>query len=277
MQREVACRYRAEPLETNEKLEMPGYKHPPLKDFGGQGVSRGPSLTNQVARRIAAAIDDGTFQPGERLVETRLAEMFGVSRGPVREALKTLQSENIVAITPGRGSFVAAPSSEDVEQIVAARALLEGLAARTVTTHARKRDLQQLVRLRKSMEEAVERGDIPGYLALHWRLHELLCELSNNPVLIQAWQSMHGQLRLFWRGRISRVDLTERLLMETSVLVDSLYGKDPDEADALFRSHIIHVSYDIMGKPIPAWLQSYVTHRITSDRKVYRLADGKET
>lgn len=256
---------------------MQGHKHPPLLNFGGQGVSRAPSLTNQVAKHIAAAIDDGTFQPGERLVETRLAAMFGVSRGPVREALKALESENIVTINPGRGTFVAAPSSDDVEQIVAARALLEGLAARTVTARSDKRDLNQLVRLHKSMEEAVSREDIPSYLELHWRLHELLCLLSGNHVLIQAWQSMRGQLRLFWRGEISTVALTERLLLETSVLVDSLLGKDPDEADALFRSHIIHANYDIMGKPVPAWLQSYITHRIGPDRKIYRLSPEGQT
>lgn len=253
-------------------MEMQSHKHPPLLYFGGQGVSRAPSLTNQVAKHIAAAIDDGTFQQGERLVETRLAAMFGVSRGPVREALKALEAENIVTINPGRGTFVAAPSCEDVEQIVAARALLEGLAARTVTARSDKRDLGQMVRLRKSMEETVRRHDVASYLELHWRLHELLCLLSRNQVLIQAWQSMRGQLRLFWRGEISTVDLVERLQMETSVLIDSLYGNDPDEADALFRSHIIHANYDIMGKPVPAWLQSYITHRIGPDRRIHRLA-----
>ena len=250
---------------------MQSHKHPPLLDFGLLGISRSPSLTNQVAKHIASAIDDGTFQPGERLVETRLAEMFGVSRGPVREALKALESENIVKINPGRGTFVAAPSSEDVEQIVAARALLEGLAARTVSALPDKRELSRLGLLCKSMDEAVRREDVAGYLELHWRLHELLCQLSGNRVLIQAWQSMRCQLRLFWRGEITDVALIRRLSSETFVLVESLYGNDPDEADALFRSHIIQANYEIMGKQVPAWLQGYITHHIASDRTVHRL------
>ncbi|WP_282609976.1 GntR family transcriptional regulator [Pelagibius sp. Alg239-R121] len=230
-----------------------------------------------MAKHIAAAIDDGTFQPGERLVETRLAEMFGVSRGPVREALKALESENIVKIKPGRGTFVAAPSCEDVEQIVAARAVLEGLAARTVVALPDKRELSRLNLLCKSMRDSVEREDISGYLELHWRVHELLCHLSRNQVLIQAWQSMRCQLRLFWRGKVTNIELIGKLSDETFVLIDSLYGDDPDLADQLFRSHIIRANYEIMGKAVPNWLQSYVTCEIETRKTIFHPRNKSST
>lgn len=250
---------------------MHGYQHPPKLNHGFMGISRPPSLTNQVSKRILAAIDEGTFQPGERLVETRLAEMFRVSRGPIREALKALESDNIVVIKPGRGTFVASPSHEDAEQIVAVRAVLEGLAARAVASQRNKRELSQLNALCKRMCEAVKREDIAGYQELHWRIHEVLCHLSQNPLLIQSWQSMHCQLRLYWRDKITNIPLIEKLASQTCVLVKSLSENDPNEVGDLFRSHIILASYEFMNKPVPVWLKSYITHMIDADNRVHRL------
>ncbi len=255
---------------------MDGYKHPPNFEQGLLGISRPPSLTDQVAKHIVAAIDDGTFEPGERLVETRLAQMFGVSRGPIREALKALEAENILVIKPGRGTFVSSPSREDVEQIVAVRAVLEGLAARAVAAQRDKRELSQLTLLCKSMIEAVERGDIPGYLQLHWRIHELLCYLSKNRLLIQSWQSMRCQLRLYWRGRITNIALVDKLAKQTCVLVKYLCEKDPNEVGDLFRSHIVATNYEIMEKPVPVWLQSYITHKLDDDFQIQKL-DERES
>jgi DNA-binding GntR family transcriptional regulator len=247
-------------------------KHPPSLDFGLLGISRSPSLTEQVAKHIAAAIDDGTFRPGDRLVETRLADMFGVSRGPIREALKALESENIVRIKPGRGTFVASPSSEDIEQIVAAWALLEGLAARTVVAQYDRTEVNRLNFLCKCMRDVVaDRRNISDFLEIHWRFHDLLCNLSKNQILIQAWQSMRCQLRLFWRSVAIDISVIEKLSQDMFVLVDSLNGNDPDQADALFRSHIVTASYQVMNKPAPAWLQGYITLEIGSDRSVRKL------
>ncbi len=238
------------------------------------GISRPPSLTNQVSKRIVDAIDEGVFQPGERLVETRLAEMFQVSRGPIREALKALESENIVVIKPGRGTFVASPSYEDVEQIVAVRAVLEGLAARAVAAQGDKSELSQLKLLCKSIQDAVKREDITGYQQLEWRVHEVLCQLSKNRLLIQSWQSMRCQLRLYWRGKITNIALVEKLALQTCVLVRSLTENDPNEVGDLFRSHIILASYEIMNKPVPNWLESYITHLIDADYRIHRLRNN---
>lgn len=237
------------------------------------GISRPPSLTNQVSKRILAAIDEGTFQPGERLVETRLAKMFRVSRGPIREALKALESDNIVVIKSGRGTFVASPSHEDVEQIVAVRAVLEGLAARTVAAKRDKHELSQLNLLCKSMCEAVKREDIASYQQLHWRIHELLCHLSKNQLLIKSWQSMYCQLRLYWRDKITNIPLIEKMSLQTCVLIKSLSKNDPNEVGDLFRSHIILTSYEFMNKPVPHWLESYITHMIDADNRVHRRRD----
>ncbi len=252
---------------------MHGSKHPPKSEHGFLGISRPPSLTNQVAKRIAAAIDEGTFQPGARLVETRLAEMFCVSRGPIREALKTLETENIVVIKPGRGTFVAAPSCDDIEQIVAVRAVLEGLAARAVAANRNKRELSQLNLLCKSMCDAVKRQDIAGYQQLDWRIHELLFEFSKNRLVIQSWQSMRCQLHLYWRGRINNLALIEKLALKTCVLVKCLFEDEPNEVGDIFRSHIILTSYEVMIRPIPEWLKSYITHMIDDDQRVHRLQD----
>lgn len=256
-----------------EKQVMQRHKHPPKSEPGLLGISRPPSLTNQVSKRIVDAIDEGTFQPGERLVETRLAEMFCVSRGPIREALKALESENIVVINPGRGTFVASPSCDDIEQIVAVRAVLEGLAARTVAAKRDKRELTQLKLLCKRMCEAVKREDISGYQQLHWRIHELVFQLSENRLMMQSWQSVRCQLHLYWRGRINNLALIEKLAQQTCVLVRCLCEDEPNDVGDIFRSHTILSSYEIMIRPIPDLLKSYITHVIDDDRQIRRLQD----
>lgn len=257
----------------DEKQVMQGYKHPPKSEHGLLGISRPPSLPNQVSKRIVDAIDEGTFQPGERLVETRLAEMFCVSRGPIREALKALESENIVIIKPGRGTFVASPSCDDIEQIIAVRAVLEGLAARTVAAKRDQLELTQLKLLCKRMCEAVKREDISGYQQLDWRIHELVFQLSENRLTMQSWQSMRCQLHLYWRGRISNLALIEKLARQTCVLVRCLCEDEPNEVGDIFRSHTILSSYEIMVRPIPELLKSYITHMIDGDGQIHRLQD----
>ena len=88
------------------------------------------SLREVIADEVRTAILDGRFQPGERLVEDRLAAAYGVSRNPVREALRALEGEGLVVVKPRRGAFVATLSGDEAHEIIELRAALEGLSAR---------------------------------------------------------------------------------------------------------------------------------------------------
>ena len=156
-------------------------------------------LGQQVADGLRRAILAGRYAPGERLVEDRLAEEFGGSRVPVREALKTLAGEGLIALTPRRGACVAELSGDDVEELVEVRATLEGLTARLA---ARRRDPALVAQLRDVLargDAAAAHGSADELAALNREFHELLARTGSNRVLQDMMRGLRERTELVFR------------------------------------------------------------------------------
>lgn len=151
------------------------------------------SLTELVARRVRQAIIDGEFALGQMISEETLAESFGVSRTPVRDALTLLQTSGLVEIRPKRGSFVFQPSEQDVQAICDFRVLLEVQAARRSWTLAQ---ADFVAELRSVFEQmlAVTREDDVAYGRCDSAFHEALFERCGNPYLRAAYGLVSGQI-----------------------------------------------------------------------------------
>src|SRR5262245_1813857 len=121
-------------------------------------IDRAPSLTDAAIARLANAIVSGRFQPGQRLIETELSATLGISRAPLREALRVLANDGLVEIRQSRGSFVAQPSTEDLERAVVFRAVIEGTAARFVAHNRDPAVLSRLSGALQAMRDADARG-----------------------------------------------------------------------------------------------------------------------
>jgi DNA-binding GntR family transcriptional regulator len=140
-------------------------------------------LRDLVAREVRRRILVGDLAPGERLVEERLAELLGVSRNPVREAMRVLAAEGFVEVTPRRGAAVARLSADEAEELFDVRMALEGLAARLA---ARKRSPDAIERLRFLLERAraaVEAGDLTGVADLNTEFHAAVVDAAGNAYL----------------------------------------------------------------------------------------------
>jgi DNA-binding GntR family transcriptional regulator len=149
--------------------ETLGNAHLPLRDL----------VTRELRRRILV----GELAPGERLVEDRIAEMLGVSRNPVREAIRVLAAEGFVDVTPRRGAAVSRLSADEAEELFDVRMALEGLAARLA---ARKRSPAAIERLRALLtrsRSAVESGDLAGVADMNTDFHAAVAEASGNAYL----------------------------------------------------------------------------------------------
>jgi DNA-binding GntR family transcriptional regulator len=149
--------------------ETLGGAHLPLRDL----------VTRELRRRILV----GDLAPGERLVEERLAELLGVSRNPVREAMRVLAAEGFVEVTPRRGAAVARLSAGEAEELFDVRMALEGLAARLA---ARKRSPGAIERLRSLLERAraaVDTGDLSGVADLNTEFHAAVVDAAGNAYL----------------------------------------------------------------------------------------------
>ena len=148
------------------------------------------SLSRIVSEQIRGRILDGTLKPGERLVEDRLSAELGVSRVPVREALRGLSAEGLVTLLPRRGATVVEVTPEDVAELVEVRALLEGLNARLA---AQRHDPEIVALLEETLahgNEAARTGTAEELARLNAEFHERLAEASRNSVLSDVMRGL---------------------------------------------------------------------------------------
>ena len=141
-------------------------------------------LRDQVLAALRTAIIDGDYLPGERLTEDRLAEDFGVSRNPVREALRVAEAEGFVVILPRRGAVVASPSSGTIADMFAVRERLETLAARLAAERATAADVASLRALLDQGREATQRQDLARVAELNSTLHLRILADQRKPLAV---------------------------------------------------------------------------------------------
>ncbi len=201
-------------------------------------VQRTVPLGTQVAAILRTRIVRGELAPGERLTEEALADEFGVSRGPVRDAVTQLSYERLVEVQKPRGIYVTGLTDDDVEQLYSLRGALEQLAmkrAMMVTDDARWAPALADV---ERMARAADDGDHAAFLAADMRFHDLLYELADHPRLRAAWQ----QYALTWEALLQVTVNHDRDLHESADAHRRLYevmrAGDPVIAAAELQGHL---------------------------------------
>jgi len=209
-------------------------------------------LRDSVATEIRRLILDGTLSPGERLIEDRLAEQLGVSRNPIREAIRILESEGFLEVAARRGSSVATLSYKQAMDLFDVRLALEPLGARLA---ARNPSAEGIVRMREILAHVqsnpAEYG--PDTLSdLHSELHSLIFEMSANDYLIAIALPMvkRGQ----WLLRQSAPLLNPSAWGEHHQLISAIEDGDEDLAESQARHHVLSVRSEIskrLANPLP--------------------------
>ena len=152
------------------------------------------TLQYRVTSKLREAILRGEFAKGERLIQEEWAEKLGVSRMPIREALRQLEMEGLVRIEPHRGAIVLPVSVEDVEEIYFLRALLEGIAVEKSLPYLEQEDLEELEHLVAQMESLpAEESAVEQYVQLNARFHRILREGC-------PWRRIQGMIDTLWKG-----------------------------------------------------------------------------
>lgn len=184
---------------------------------------------------ILAAIEAGTYRPGDRLVESELAERFGVSRTPVREALQRLETQAML-IRDGRSLIVAALDHDQLAELYTVRAELEALAAQLAARHATPEE----VRVLGQMVEADRRlGDDPEALARsNRRFHQLLHRSSHNRYLVQQLDLLNRTMALMAKTSFAAEGRPARALDEHQAIVAAIASGDGAAAADALRRHI---------------------------------------
>lgn len=153
------------------------------------------SLAERVAGTLREMFLNGDLKPGERLIETEIAEQLQVSRGPVRDALKTLQEEGVVHIEPRKGTFMAKLCYEDLNDIYLLRGAIEGLGARILAEEGTPEQIDQLEECLHNLQASID--DLKVFAKYDLHFHELLCQLTGHKWLYKQWLSMKTYIWLF--------------------------------------------------------------------------------
>lgn len=232
--------------EAGAASRMPG-----APDEGPWTLPVQRSLPEMLAERVVEAIRVGILKPGERIVESRLSREFGVSRGPLREALKALEASGIVESRRGRGTLVRRVSDDDLAHMVTMRAGLEGLAGRLVAASITDAEIAALSRHIAQMEALARRGLTAEWRDHDWRFHETIIVLSGNPHLLSAWRSISNLVRLFLHTHPGFVQEVGQVLSNHDRILAALASGDPDEAERVVRAVLLVSAFRRFGLPLP--------------------------
>jgi DNA-binding GntR family transcriptional regulator len=203
-----------------------------VRTIGGDHLA----LRDQVLAELRRRIVDGDYAQGERLTENRLAEDFGVSRNPVREALRVVEAEGFVQILPRRGAVVATLDETAVRDLFAVREQLETLAAGLAAERATPDDIIRLRALLKDASAATEAKDFDRVAELNSALHVAVIEISGNRWLASLSSAMYHHVH--WVFRVGAAQRAPHSWEEHIRVVDAIASGDRSAASKAARQHV---------------------------------------
>ena len=197
-------------MDNLTKLNLEDYK--PLRDV--------------VFENLREAILEGKLKPGQRLMEVQLAEQLGVSRTPVREAIRKLELEGLVVMLPRKGAYVANMSLKDVIDVLEVRASLEGLSASLAAERISDIDLKRLKKIAEEFKESTINADIETLLKKDVEFHECIFKAANNKKLTQVINSLWEQVYRFRVTYISDYDSSLSIVEEHKNILSAIEKGD---------------------------------------------------
>jgi DNA-binding GntR family transcriptional regulator len=199
---------------------------------------------------LREAIITGVLKPGERLMEVQLAEEMGVSRTPVREAIRKLELENFVVMVPRKGAYVADISTKDIVDVFEIRAALEGLAAGLAAERITDEELDELEII---LVQNAECCSLEELIAIDTKFHDVLYRASRNDRLVQIISNLREQIQRFRSTTLASPGRVKGTLEEHKNIVDAVSKRNINLARQLAQEHIDNAEnsmLDVLEKKI---------------------------
>lgn len=209
-------------MGSNFELEMNEYL--PLRDV--------------VFQTLRQAILRGELQPGERLMEIHLADKLGVSRTPIREAIRKLELEGLVLMIPRKGAEVAEITEKSLRDVLEVRGSLEELAVELACERITEEQLEELKHCASGFETALKDGDITEYAEADVKFHDVIYHATENVKLIQLLYNFREQMYRYRVEYLKRTEVHQSLLDEHQRIIDSIGKRDKEAAKQAIRNHV---------------------------------------
>lgn len=198
-----------------------------------------PALYQEVASRLRNRIYAQDLKPGEAIDELAIAEEYGISRTPLREALKVLAAEGLVSLEPRRGCTVTELTQQDIDELFPIMALLEGRCAFEAVKKARPADIRKIEDLHEKLEKCAASDDIEKYFETNCVFHELVQKLSGSTWLERITTDLRKFLKLMRGRQLQLPGRMQESLSEHRMLVAAFQNHNPPAAEKIMHDHLM--------------------------------------
>ena len=207
--------------------------------------SKTTTLADRVFDRLERDIISGTYRKGEILTELRLVEELGVSRTPIREAMRRLAQERLIREGP-KGSVVVGITKRDLEDILLMRVRIEGLVAYFAAQNRTQEQLDEMLHTLELQEYYVSRGDTPHVVEMDVRFHDLIYAMADHQMLTDALEPMLRKIMKFRRESMDILSRAERSVREHRKLYETIAAGERDRAESLMTYHVENARQSIL-------------------------------
>ena len=209
-----------------------------LEDTYNMKINEYLLLRDIVFQNLRNAIITGELQPGERLMETQLGEKLGVSRTPIREAIRKLELEGLVVMVPRKGAQVAQFTEKDIQDVLEVRAALDALAAKIA---CKRMDDRTFLKLQLAIAEysyAAKNKELQTMIEKDVAFHDIIIEATQNDKLIQIFNNLKEQVNRYRITYLKNTEDSETVVAEHTAILEALKNKDEEMASNLASKHI---------------------------------------
>lgn len=205
-------------------------------------------LRDVVFQTLRQAILKGELQPGERLMEIKLAETLGVSRTPIREAIRKLELEGLVVMIPRKGAAVANITEKDTKDVLEVRRTLEMFAVEVACRRITKEQLAQLKQAAKAFEAAKGSMDLIRIAETDMNFHEIIYEATQNERLVQMLNNLRENMYRYRIEYLKDSNYYDSLVREHQEILDAIESGDKEKAGICMRDHIDNQQLAVISK-----------------------------
>ncbi|SDK89194.1 transcriptional regulator, GntR family [Clostridium cochlearium] len=201
-----------------------------------------------ILEELRSAIFDKKLKEGDRLVENNIAKSMGVSRTPVREALRQLEIEGLAINIARKGTLVKGISKEDIMEIYDIREVLEGLAVRGACLNISRKEIFRLKEIIEIMRKSINENDTDKYIKSHNEYNRIILDASKNKRLVSNLEYIYEYLKSMRKVTLSNEVRREKALLEHNSIVEAIEKGDEVLAEKLARDHVINAKNAFMRK-----------------------------
>jgi len=196
------------------------------------------NLYREVADRIGELIEHGELAPGERISEKQLCERFGVSRTPLREALKVLATEGLIELLPNRGARVVRLTFKKVKDTYDLMAALEGLSGELACQHISDAEIQAVRKLHDTMLEHYHQRDLASYFIVNQQIHESILAASRNEVLQEMYSNLSQRVKRVRYSKKMTQKFWRQAVQDHENMIEALEARDSSRLGQILRDHL---------------------------------------